>query len=180
MATKIVTMKRSAMSSNAKYASLTQQCFQRFHNTCDNTSSQEKVKILNEFMYELYISGYNERDRFEILKGGYTTYEKLKEKESKGLRPFYRPRSFEKDSRQVNKINKKNNRFKNKSKSDIQYSSVMFVESTPNDELLKLCKNIESKYKISDKDRIKFVSKTGTKLGKIVQKRNPFEENCSD
>ena len=131
-------------------------------------------------MYELFISGYNERDRFQILMGGYNTFKKLKETESNGLRPFYRPSSFEKSSRQVNKIYKKSNWFKNKSKSGIQYSSVMFVETTPNDKLLKLCKNIESKFKISDKERIKFVSKTGTKLGNIVQKRNPFEENCSD
>jgi len=51
---------------------------------------------------------------------------------------------------------------------------------TPGDELLKLCKSIENKHRISDTDRIKFVSKTGIKLGSIVQNRDPFKENCSD
>ena len=52
----------------------------------------------------------------------------------------------------------------------------MSVDATPGDELLKLCRNIESQHQISDVDRIKFVSKTGTKLGNIVQRRDPFQK----
>ena len=31
-------------------------------------------------MYELYISGYSEKERLDILNGGYMTYSKIKEK----------------------------------------------------------------------------------------------------
>ena len=132
-------------------------------------------------MSELLISGYNENDRWKILQGGYMTYTKIKEKESKGIRPFYRPNSFNREARIANKNSKKNNWFKSKSlNSNTQYTSVMFIDATPGDELLKLCKNIENNHRISDTDRIKFVSKTGIKLGSVVQKRDPFKENCSD
>ena len=56
----------------------------------------------------------------------------------------------------------------------------MFIDATPGDELLKLCKKIENENKINDKNRIKFVSKTGLKLSNLVQRRDPFQENCND
>ena len=60
MASKLVTMKTSAMSMKAKMNILTQQCFKRFHNTCDDIPHGWKVKILEDFMVELFNSGYNE------------------------------------------------------------------------------------------------------------------------
>ena len=74
---------------------------------------------------------------------------------------------------------KKNNWFRNH-KSGIHYGAVMFVDATPNDQLLKMFKHIEDIHKISDTNRIKFVSKSGTKLSHIVQKKDPFQTNCGD
>ena len=101
----MVTHKTSAMSSNVKYATLTQQCFKRIHNTCEGTPFDEKVELLNEFMQELYTSGYNEKERFEILQGGKSTHEKIMEKVNKGLRPYFRPNSFNKNERKCEKKN---------------------------------------------------------------------------
>ena len=41
-------------------------------------------------MIDLKLSGYNEREREDILKGGINTYSKLRIKESQGKRSFYR------------------------------------------------------------------------------------------
>ena len=179
MASKMVTMKTSAMSSNVKFATLTQQCFKRIHNTCDEIPFNEKVNLLNDFMHELYISGYNEKERFDVLQGGINTHEKIMVKVTQGLRPFYRPNGFNKIYRKCEKELKKNNWFKNHI-SEIQYGAVMFVDATPNDRLLKLFKHIENTHKINDMNRIKFVSKSGTKLSHIVSKKDPFQTNCGD
>ena len=74
------------------------------------------------------------------------------------------------------KVNKKNNWFRNSK--NVQYSSVIFVEATPGDKLLKSLKHIEEENKISDKDRIKFVSRSGTKLINLLQKKDPFNSQC--
>ena len=56
----------------------------------------------------------------------------------------------------------------------------MFVEATPGDTLLKMLKDTEEKYKIADDKRINFVSKTGTKLINMLERKNPFETNCNE
>ena len=57
--------------------------------------------IFNRYLEDLKVSGYTEKDRYEILKGGLNTYKKLKEKVSAGKRPFYRHRSFDKEKRKL-------------------------------------------------------------------------------
>ena len=176
IANKLITMKNSAMSMNSKISILTQQCFKRFHNTSESISNELKIEILEDFMLEMYLSGYSENERYKILMAGWKTYQNLKDKEEKGLRPFYRKNSFRKKERIQEKINKQNHWFKQSN--DLQYSSVIFVEATPGDKLLKSLKHIEEENKISDKDRIKFVSRSGTKLINVLQKRDPFNSQC--
>ena len=75
------------------------------------------------------MSGYDEKDRLSILKGGFNTYNNLKDKVAKGKRPFYRPASFKKEERQRTKKDKLNNWYRNK---DNKFTTVLFVEPTPN------------------------------------------------
>ena len=56
----------------------------------------------------------------------------------------------------------------------------MFVEATPGDKLLKMIKATEEKYQIASDHRIKFVSKSGTKLEHLFERQNPFENNCNE
>ena len=41
--------------------------------------------MMNKFMLELKMSGYNEQDRYDIIKSGDNKYSLLKEKECKGI-----------------------------------------------------------------------------------------------
>ncbi len=127
-------------------------------------------------MEDLKLSGYTEKDRKTILKGGIETYDKIKDKENRGERPFYRSNSFNKDKRKKEKQNKKTRWFK-KSEDNI-FSTVMFVECTPEEKLIKMLKDTEERFMVASNKRIKFVSKTGTKLVNLLQRKNPFEENC--
>ena len=173
----MLTHKESALSNQTKFTILTQECFRRIHNTSENVDINTKVSILNEYMKDLKISGYDEKDRLNILVGGVKTYSKLKQKELSGERPFYRPPGYKISERNEKKEKKVNNWYKNKDK---EYMSVMFVEATEDDKLLKMFKETEELYKIDEKHRIKFVSKSGTKLKYILVKNDPFSSECSD
>ena len=52
----------------------------------------------------------------------------------------------------------------------------MFVEATPGDKLLKIMRGIEDKYRISNDQRIKIVSKAGSKLVNLV--KDPLLAKC--
>ena len=75
---------------------LTQECFRRLHNTSEFVEPEIKEGILNEFMEDLKLSGYNEKDRENILKVGINTFSKLKLKEVNKVKPFYRTREEQK------------------------------------------------------------------------------------
>merc|ERR1711954_515110 len=112
MTSKMVTHKDSALSMKNKFTIVTQECFRMLLNTSESVDDEIKTEILNDFMKELKHSGYNEKDRETILVGGIKTYSNLKLLEKKGKRPFYRPRSFEKEKREREKVEKPRNWFK--------------------------------------------------------------------
>ena len=56
----------------------------------------------------------------------------------------------------------------------------MFVEATPGDKLLKMLKETESKFRISDDFRIKFVTKAGIKLKSVLQRKSIISKTCED
>ena len=104
---RLTVMKKSAMPMNKKIRLQTQECFRRIHNTSDDIPEDKKKDILEQFMKDLRLSGYNEQERLNILKGGFKTYENIKLKEKKGLRPFYRSNQFMKEERKQLKKKKK-------------------------------------------------------------------------
>ena len=68
--------------------------------------------------------------------------------------------------------------YKNKDKPDM-VQTVMFVDPTPGGKLVKSLRAVEEKFKVADNKRIKFVERSGTKLSNLLEKKDPFEENCS-
>ena len=178
MASRLGTLKSSAYSMRNKITILTQECFRRLHNTSESVSDDKKVEILNEFMIDLKLSGYNEKERKNILTCGINTYNKLRNKETLGIRSFYRSYEEQKKYRH-DKKDKVNNWFR-KGKQAEHLKTVVFVTATPGDKLLKMIKETESKHRVSDEFRIKFVSKAGTKLKNVLQRKSIREKTCED
>ena len=56
----------------------------------------------------------------------------------------------------------------------------MFIDATPNSELIKKFREVEERCKIDDKKRIKFVEKSGMKLIDAIRPSNQFQSNCKD
>ena len=61
-----------------------------------------------------------------------------------------------------------------------RYATVMFVEATEGDKLLKMLKETEDRFRIDDNIRIKLVSKTGPKLIQMFHKKDPFKVTCGE
>ena len=64
------------------------------------------MNLIDDFMVEMKNSGWNERERLSVLMAGVRTHEKLKEKEFRGIRPFFRKNSLKKKKRKKFKNNK--------------------------------------------------------------------------
>ena len=63
VANRLGTLKTSPYSIKNKMTILTQECFRRLHNTSEHADQKVKETILNEFMIDLKLSGYNEKER---------------------------------------------------------------------------------------------------------------------
>ena len=127
-------------------------------------------------MQKLKESGYTEVERFYILKGGMKTHENLKRLESEGKRDYYRtPEQRKKDK--DNSKGKDNDWYKSGNE---KLLLVMFVETTPNGELINMLRQVEEKYKIDEDKRIKFVEKCGRKIINQIRVADPFRENCTE
>ena len=178
IASDIVTMKSSALQMKQKFTILTQQGFSRLHNTSEDLE-HERVESLNKFMQQLQLSGYSEKERENILRGSIKTYKNLKLKEITKERPFYRDKDFNKEEGESIKRMKKKTWYKGKDPTS-KYKTVMFVDATPGDTLLKKLKETEDKHKISEDCRIKLVSKSGNKLVHLLEKKDPFAKKCNE
>ena len=176
MKSKMVIGKASALPNNVKMKTLTQEVFRRMHNTKESILEENKSIILTEYMQKLKTSGYTLDERFNILLGGINTYDKLKKLEKEGKRKFYRPPDITSNERKAKK-SMRNDWFKSVKKN--KFTSVMFVEATPNGELIKAIREVENKYRIDDTKRIKFVEKCGRKFIDTMRINDPFRTNCA-
>ena len=78
MKSNFVIDKLSALPYSMKMKSLTQEVFRRLHNTNEKILEENKSEILSKFTQKLKNSGYNEKERLNIVKGGMKTYDNLK------------------------------------------------------------------------------------------------------
>ena len=88
---------------------------------------------------------------------------------------FYITREEQKSSKTAN--DKVKNWFK-KGKNGEKFRTVMFVDATPDDKLLKMLKYTEEKHMINEDFRIKFVSKAGRKLKDLFQCKSMSNKTC--
>ena len=176
---KLVISKISALPKSTKMKCLTQEVFRRLHNTKESIMEEYKIDILDNYMQKLKSSQYTENERLLILKGGIKTYENLRKLENEGKRPFFRPpetRSLERKKKKDKVVNW----FKDKNKeNENKFAAVMFVEATPESELVKKLREAENKFKIDDAKRIKFIEKCGNKIIDSIRISDTHRTNCA-
>ena len=150
--------------------------YPEYRNTKVELGPEVQKKHLDVFMLQLKNSGYDKKFRKEIISSAWNAFEKMLESDKNGLKPLYRPRSWNKEARNVQKSIKKSNWWNTKS-SKVQYKSVMFVTPTPGEVLMKSLQKRELELNKNDKERVKFVEKGGMKVKNILYKKNPFRKS---
>ena len=178
-----VILAESAINASSKRTILTQECLRRIRNTKIELGNSVRNEHLNRFMIKMKNSGYNKNYRIQILDSAIKAFDKMLEEDRNGTKPLYRNRTWNRDERLKSKENKNTSWYKDstKPKQDKTYKTVLFVPPTPGSELLKEMRNREEELNRFNRERIKIVEKGGTKIEKLLTKKNPFkEEKCKD
>ena len=163
----------SALSFAKKRTILTQECLRRLRNTKRELGPEVQRKYLNLFMLQLKNSGYNAKFRKEVLDSSLKAFQKMVQDDQDGIKPLYRSRDWNSEERKMLKSKKKLNWW-NSQRSEIQYTSVLYVTPTPGGVLLKAVKKREEELNKNSSERIKIEEKGGLKIKDVLGAKNPF------
>ena len=94
----------SAMPLKMKRTALIQEALRRLLRTKRELPWSLKAEILSEFSHKMFLSGYWEKFRFEVLEAAVRAYELKCEKADLGIEPLHRPRSYKREERRKKKL----------------------------------------------------------------------------
>ena len=133
VSSKLAIKANSAQSENCKRNMHVQELARRILNCSPRLDWQEHVApVLTDYMCRMMVGGYPETYRRQTLKHAIGIHTKMKEEDSKGIRPIYRPKDWQVDERRQKKKNKKHNW-----SSTGGYIAPIFVPPTPDGQLAK-------------------------------------------
>ena len=162
---KYVTHARSAMPPSMKRTVLTQELLRVMLRCSPNLEWSKVTRHLNDMMKRLQFSGYGQVYRAQLLKSALSAYDSIVRKDAEGIEPMYRPREWNKESREKEKRAKKENWFK-----EGGAETVIFVPNTPGSELKK---RYMKAIKNSDVKTVKVVEGTGRSIKNMLQRSDP-------
>ena len=132
---KLFILNRSALSSKVKRATLAQEALRRLRNVRPDKLVERKGELLTEMAEGMKRSGYPEDYRKEVLEASIVGYKKQVTASEAGEKPLYRPRWWRKQERAKSKMLKKGSWYR-------PSDTVLFVPSTPQEELANKVKEI--------------------------------------
>ena len=151
----------SALPWNMKKVTLAGEVARRYFNTSPCLVQTSVMSdIVDKFRHKLMVSGYSIRERELIVKEGRNRYENVVQQVSEGLRPLYRPSTWEKEARALEK------KVKGRSWWGKRHKSVMFVQSSPNEILRKEIQKIVDRSGF----KVKVVQRGGRTLKSMLQR----------
>ena len=106
-------------------------------------------------------SGYDDYTRLEVIKLGVEAYERQVQRENDGTCPMYRPKGYEKASREKKKL-------RNKMSWSKPHDSVIFCPPTPNSVLAKKLGEVVQETKQNSGVDIKVVERAGLKMRSLM------------
>ena len=121
-------------------------------------------------------SGYSEIFRQQVIMSAVQGFDKMVEVAEQGGRPVNRPRSWQADLRQKNKVAKRISWHKAGG-----YDVPLFVPATPGSQLVKQLKEVEERSCTDRKIKFRFEERAGTSMKSILQKSDPWAGgSCGD
>ena len=170
MANPLIRLTMSAMPEKMKRTVLGQEVVTIRRNIRPQLSWEVTVKHLNNLSKRMAISGWNEKERLQIIKAGVIGYDVMLKTEEEGGRPINRPKSWELDKRQKNKQMKGKNWF-----SKGGYDVPLFIPHTPGGLLARRMREKEAQNNQGRKIRFKIVEKGGVTLDRKLRRSNPWK-----
>ena len=157
MSSQFVILANSAMPTKIKRNCLVQEAIRRLRNTKRELNWSLKAEILSEFCNKMMISGYSEKFRFEVIQAAVRGYEKQLDDADRGIKPLYRNREFQAESRWKKKSMTKTTWYR-------PDHAVGFIPATPNGTLSKKIQDIVTEETARIKLSAKIVEKGGVSL----------------
>ena len=165
-ATKAVIHAKSALSMQTKRTVLTQEVL-RILLHCSRYLEWEIVCThINAFMKKMQFSGYSQSFRYNVVNSALNGMKLIREKDTLGIRPIYRPKEWMRVEREREKVEKKRSWYRSGG-----FDSVLFVPATPEGRLKKMYQSEILQSGL----RIKVVERTGATLKSLLQTSNPFK-----
>ena len=132
-----------------------------------------KIKHLNNFMLKMKNSGYPKKYRTEILNSTLVAFDQILSDDSKGVKPLFRSRSWNREERNKEKGERKTKWYKSGLKG-IEYTSVLFVPVTKGGILVKDLTKREEEINRNSDERIKFIEMGGIKVKDMLVRKKTF------
>ena len=168
MASRLVIHRDSAQPIKTKLNILIADLVRIMRNVSRKCPDAERNQNIQTFVSRMQFSGYSKRERHYVYQKAKQRYDEMVRKMEEGIQPLYRSRNWNKEERQKNKEAKRNNWFKKGNNAE----AVMFVETTPNGELAKRCRDAFASQGL----RVKVVERTTSTIKQKLVKSNPFKE----
>ena len=162
-------MVSSALPTNVKRATMTNECLRRLRNTSRDLPWSVHADILSEFSFDLKNMGYDARFRAKVVTAAITGYRRQCELADTGARPLHRPREFDAKNRRFKKLMSRDGAWLKP-----QYHVAAFYPATPDGWLVKGIKQIVREEAGRIGLRIKVVEESSTSLGSILTRPDLF------
>ena len=186
--------RESALPERVKNTTLAQEIIRVKRNTCKPLRKRMEKEQMSRFAMKMMLSGYNKRERKEILVAGLKGFKKLEELEEQGKRNINRSRGENYEARLLAKYGAKSSWYKGKKggretvekggkrgrgkesrkkqvvDAERQIEAVLFIPATPDGELARLIQEGDDKIREG----------TGERRLKVVERGGePSERNCA-
>ena len=166
MTTKAVIHAKSALPTQTKRTVLTQEVLRILLHCSKYLEWNTVCTHINRFMKKMQFSGYSQPFRYTVVNSAINAMKIIREKESLGIRPIYRPKEWRRVEREKEKVEKRRTWYKSGG-----FDSVLFVPSTPESKL----KNLYQREIMKSGFRVKVVETASASLKSRLQTSNPFK-----
>ena len=176
VASKFAIIYRSAISKQCKRSTNVQEGLRRLRNTSESLPWSEKARILSKFSHMLYISGYSEKYRFNVIKGVILRHKELLNKVKSGeIESLYRNRDAIIAMKEQKGGNSSNTWFITN-----ETNNILMTTATPNSELaIKLRETLNNQPMLAN-GRTKPIEKGGLPTSLGLKMKDPFKQDGCD
>ena len=164
MSNKFVVMASSAISDRSKHNILVADLLRVMRCVSPQCDPIERQRHVQEFIYRMQVSGYNQEQRVLVYKAAKSKYDQQMKNHQDKVSPMYKSKQWRRAQRQHDKSAKKKNWYGDK------FDAVYFVQATPGSQLANQCQKTFQRCNLS----VKVIERTGRTVKQMLVKSDPL------